>query len=136
MLWPVLARAKEEAIGDHVLDHDGSVRKTFETTVEKAGMEDVTPHVLRHTWATRAVQEGASLIDVAGVLGDRIETVTRVYLHHCPNHLKTAINTGHGADIMPVSAIPDTPPASGDKEAPRLRITPSGALPVSTVGRQ
>jgi integrase len=109
VLYPVLVRAFEEKTGDFVLDHQGSIRATFETTVWNAGLEGVTPHVLRHTWATRAAQEGVPLVDVAGMLGDEVATVVKNYLHHCPEHLRGAANAGHDRGITPAWA----PPVSG-----------------------
>lgn len=92
-LMPAL-RAAKIAAGDNpwVLGSAGSVRTAFENVVERAGLKDVTPHVLRHTWATRAAQNGVELWKIAGVLGDTLATVTRVYLHHCPEHLRDAVN--------------------------------------------
>lgn len=52
----------------------------------------ITPHTLRHTWATLAAQSGVSMFDIAGVLGDTVQTVIRVYAHHSPNHLRQAVS--------------------------------------------
>lgn len=91
-LRPILERTLKEIEGDYVLDHPGSIRTAFETVVARSGLEDVTPHALRHTWATRAAQAGVPLLDIAGVLGDSVKTVTNTYLHHCPEHLRGAVN--------------------------------------------
>ena len=81
-----------------LLDHAGCVRKSFENAVERAGLgRDVTPHVLRHTKATWMAQAGVSMFDIAGVLGDSVETVTKTYAHHHPDYLRDAINTGRRA---------------------------------------
>lgn len=82
---------------EHLLDHPGSIRKAFDTAVEDAGLEGVTPHTLRHTGATWAAQEGVSLFDIAGVLGDSLTTVQANYLHHCPDHLRGAVNAARRA---------------------------------------
>lgn len=52
----------------------------------------VTPHTLRHTWATLAARAGVDLWQIAGVLGDTVGTVQKNYLHHCPDHLRGAVN--------------------------------------------
>lgn len=91
-LYPILVRAKAEATSEYVLDHPGSLRATFRTACKRAGLVDVTPHTLRHTWATWAARSGVSLWDIAGVLGDRVETVTRRYAHHSPDYLRNAVN--------------------------------------------
>jgi len=47
----------------------------------------VTPHVLRHTWATLALQKGMSLAAVQKILGhDRLET-TAIYLNLTDAHV-------------------------------------------------
>jgi integrase len=110
LLKPYLVRMYAERLtqakdgGIFVLDHPGSVRKTFETAVENAakmleaaGLNDsaakmrlVTPHTLRHTWATRAAQSGVKMYDIAGFLGDDEGTVRRTYAHHSPEYLRGA----------------------------------------------
>jgi integrase len=52
----------------------------------------MTPHTLRHTWATLAARAGVDLYAIAGVLGDTLSTVEKNYLHHAPDHLRGAIN--------------------------------------------
>jgi len=46
-----------------------SVRKGFAAAARAAGLDDVSPHVLRHTCATWLMQEGVNLWDAAGFLG-------------------------------------------------------------------
>lgn len=58
----------------------------------KKMLEDFTPHCMRHTFATQALRHGVPIWEVAGMLGDTVETVERTYGHHCPNYLKTAAN--------------------------------------------
>jgi len=49
--------------------------------------QDVTPHVLRHTWATLALQKGLSLAAVQKILGhDRLST-TAIYLNLTDAHI-------------------------------------------------
>lgn len=69
----------------------GSLRHTYESFADGLGMGWVTPHVLRHTAATLMLRAGVSVWDVAGVLGDTVETVTRVYGHHSTTHLRGAV---------------------------------------------
>lgn len=68
-----------------------SPRWAFERACKAAGMEDVTPHVLRHTWATWAAQDGVSMVDIAGVLHDSVRTVEKRYVHLSPQHLRKAV---------------------------------------------
>lgn len=78
--------------GTCVIGHSGCIRKAFDNAVKRAGLTRVTPHTLRHTWATWAAQAGVSLWDIAGVLGDDEGTVRKRYAHHSPDHLRAAVN--------------------------------------------
>tara|TARA_R110002020_G_scaffold73888_3_gene189495 strand:- start:9254 stop:10252 length:999 start_codon:yes stop_codon:yes gene_type:complete len=72
---------------------EGSVRKRLETwRKNNPKFAKVTPHVLRHTAATRWLRNGLSLWDVAGLLGDTVETTTRVYGHHSKQDLQKAMS--------------------------------------------
>lgn len=70
-----------------------SWRKVKNRLTEQTGDQkwlSVTPHTLRHTWATQAVASGVSLPMVAGILGDAVITVTRNYMHLQTEHLRQA----------------------------------------------
>lgn len=77
---------------EHVLGHPGNTRKSFETACKRAGLSDVTPHTLRHTWATWACRAGVPLWEIAGILGDDEQTVSKRYAHHSPDYLRKAVN--------------------------------------------
>ncbi len=50
--------------------------------------QEVTPHVLRHTFATLALQKGLSLAAVKKILGhDRLAT-TEIYLNLTDRHIQ------------------------------------------------
>ncbi len=55
----------------------------------RAGLtKDVTPHVLRHTFAAIALQKGISLATVQKILGhDRLQT-TAIYLNFTDTHIQ------------------------------------------------
>ena len=55
----------------------------------RAGItKDVSPHVLRHTFATTALQKGISLATVQKILGhDRLQT-TAIYLNFTDTHIQ------------------------------------------------
>jgi len=54
-------------------------------------LSDVTPHTLKHTAITWALQGGATIWDAAGYFGTSVDTIERVYGHHSPDHQKSAI---------------------------------------------
>ncbi len=67
-----------------------SVRKGFAAVVRAAelplaGPDRITPHVLRHTAATWAMQRGADLWQAAGFLGMTVEMRQERYGHHHPD---------------------------------------------------
>jgi integrase len=63
-----------------------SVRKAFSRAARAAGLEGVSPHVLRHTAASWAMQGGANVYAAADYLGMTVETLQRVYGHLRPDH--------------------------------------------------
>ena len=86
------AYAERDPASPYVLDHPGNIRKGFATLVADAGVGDGTPHTLRHTSATHMVRRGVPLAKVAGILGDTIATVERVYAKHVPEALAEAVS--------------------------------------------
>jgi integrase len=66
------------------------IKRGFATACDRAGLSDVTPHVLRHTCATWLMQHGVPIWDAAGFLGMTRETLEKVYGHHHPDHLRSA----------------------------------------------
>jgi integrase len=66
------------------------IKRGFSTACRKAGLEGVSPHVLRHTCATWLMQKGVRIWDAAGFLGMTTETLERVYGSHHPDYLKSA----------------------------------------------
>lgn len=57
----------------------------------KIDLSEVTPHTLKHTAITWALQNGATPWDAAGYFSTSIDTIERVYGHHSPDHQKTAV---------------------------------------------
>jgi site-specific recombinase XerD len=56
-----------------------SVRKAVQKVAQEAGLENVTPHQLRHTLATQAINRGMSLEAIAALLGHKSMRMTMVY---------------------------------------------------------
>jgi len=70
----------------------GDIRKAWSHACEIAGLDDVTPHTLRHTAITWTLQRGARIWDVAGYFGASVETIERTYGHHSPYHQESAVD--------------------------------------------
>jgi integrase len=74
-----------------------SIRKGFAGAVKAAGLpttgpDKITPHTLRHTAATWAMQSGADPYQTAGMLGMTVEMLLDRYGHHHPDFQRAAAN--------------------------------------------
>lgn len=90
-LLPILKRAYEERAGDLVLDSRSEVWSLVKTAARNAKVDDVSPHVLRHTAATHMARRGVPLWVVAGVLKVTTALVEKVYAKHCPDGLAQGV---------------------------------------------
>lgn len=95
-LLDVLAEAWLQRRGEYVLGHSGAIRTAFRSVVEQAGLKDVTPHTLRHTYATHAAMNGIPLVDIARVLGNTVAVVEQTYSKWAPEYLTSAVNNAYG----------------------------------------
>ena len=68
-----------------------SLRHAFDKLVAKVGLEDFRFHDLRHTFATRLVQNGVDLYKVKELLGHKTITMTMRYAHHYPESLRSSV---------------------------------------------
>lgn len=67
--------------GDHIL-------KIVHQAAEKAGItQRITPHVLRHSFATEMYLQRVPLNDIQDILGHETQAETAIYIH-VPEHLK------------------------------------------------
>jgi integrase len=83
-----------------------SVRKSFDTAASAAGIgRHITPHILRHTAATWAMQRGSDAWAAAGYLGMSPEVLERVYGHHHPDFQRDVAErmSGQNRDRNPVN---------------------------------
>ncbi len=62
------------------------IRKPFETALKKAEIEDFKWHDLRHSAASYLAMNGASLAEIAAVLGHKTLAMVKRYSHLSDNH--------------------------------------------------
>jgi len=67
------------------------IRKSFDRACERAKLHGVTPHVLRHTFASRLVMSGADLRTVQELGGWKDMGMVMRYSHLSPSHKAEAV---------------------------------------------
>ena len=74
-----------------------SVQRLIKTYAAKAGItKKVTPHIIRHSFATDLLQNGADIRSVQALLGHANISTTQVYTHVTDSHLKDIHKAFHG----------------------------------------
>lgn len=69
----------------------GDIKRAFAKAVKSAEVAPCTPHTLKHTAITWALQNGATVWDAAGFFATSPETIEKVYGHHSPDYQASAL---------------------------------------------
>jgi site-specific recombinase XerD len=81
-----------------------TIQKMCKQAVAKAGIrKHVTPHTLRHSYATGLLEAGVDLLTIGRLLGHRSFSTTMIYLHVRQPHLQS---TPSPIDWLPVRQLP------------------------------
>jgi integrase/recombinase XerD len=81
-----------------------TIQKTCKAAVLKAGiLKAVSPHTLRHSYATGLLEAGVDLLTISRLLGHKSFSTTMIYLHVRRTHLGS---TPSPIDWLPVRQLP------------------------------
>ena len=67
----------------------------IKTYAEQIGLQNVSPHTLRHSFATHLLQHGADSRSVQALLGHSDISTTQIYTHITDRHLRAAYDNHH-----------------------------------------
>jgi site-specific recombinase XerD len=105
------------------------VQKLCRRLVARAGLSKrVTPHTLRHSFATHLLEAGADLLTLQKILGHRDLTTTARYVHLSTRHLRQAPSL---LDLLPLPQPATAAPAAVGTpcaKGPRWKWPTSSAL--------
>ena len=76
-------------------DIEDTVHRIVTALAKRAGLEGVTPHVLRHSCATHLLERGASLKFVQEFLGHESLSTTQIYLTVSASWMKESYASAH-----------------------------------------
>jgi len=89
--------------GDRPL-HSGAIQKICKKAAQQAGLNKrVTPHTMRHSYATGLLEAGVDLLTIGQLLGHRSFSSTLIYLHVRRPYLQS---TPSPLDWLPVDQCP------------------------------
>ena len=80
--------------GDKISDR--YIRDIINKYVKKAGLDiKISPHTLRHTFATDMLEEGSDLMTVKELLGHESLNTTSIYTHITNEQIRKTYNNAH-----------------------------------------
>jgi integrase len=124
---------------DTHVDPRNFYRRVYLPKVKKVGLDGVTWHTLRHTFASRLAMSGATEGTIAALLRHSSTVLVRRYAHLSPSHLQEAVEkvASFGRIGQPVEPVKDEPKTEakggGESVEQSCETAPEPSFSVSTV---
>jgi len=80
-----------------------TAQENFQKIVAQAGpfsIKKITPHSMRHAFATHAIEGGADIVVLKAVMGHASIHTTQIYIHPSLETLRKAVNDHVASDIL------------------------------------
>jgi len=88
----ILEKLRKHAKGPYIFPDVQSMRKAYIKASRLSGVK-VTPHMLRHNFATGLPSRGVPLAHVSALLGHQEQSTTQIYARVLPDYLRAAVAT-------------------------------------------
>ena len=96
---------------------DTSIQKAIKDSAKLANInKNVTPHTLRHSYATGLLEAGVDLLTISRLLGHACFATTMIYLHCRREHLHSVPSP---LDWLPVKQLPTYQPPAENQQPPQ-----------------